>query len=273
MNTNSWILGLSIAGATLQAVTVDVVIPCHQRDAQWLDLVIEGARNCIQGVRRIITVSSVRYSDKAEWFSEDKYPFTRFDIACELMGSEEKARDYLATPGNRINWIIQQLYKLYALYVIPDIADNVFIIDADLIFLKSTAVVSAQGGPIFTEVDEYYPPYFDHMSQLLPGLGRLNPIGSGVAHHMIFQRDIMDRLFNEVEEYHGVPLWRAMCRCVDHKELFLSCFSEYELYYTYALARTPKARTRKAKAMHLEKPINIEKYRAKGFDYITYNNH
>ncbi len=60
MNTNSWILGLSIAGATLQAVTVDVVIPCHQRDSQWLDLVIEGARNCIQGVRRIITVSSVR---------------------------------------------------------------------------------------------------------------------------------------------------------------------------------------------------------------------
>src|SRR3989344_3913368 len=62
---------------------IDAVIPCHPKDKRTIDLVVEGIRNNVKNIRRIIIVSAAPLTDRAEWFDEKQYPFTKESIAYE----------------------------------------------------------------------------------------------------------------------------------------------------------------------------------------------
>ena len=102
---------------------IDIVIPAHQKDLATLDYSIAGIRKNIVGVRRIIVVSKEKYTDQAEWFNEALYPFSFKEIS-DLVG------------GSNVGWNYQQLLKLYAVLVIPDISENVLIVDSDTVFYR-----------------------------------------------------------------------------------------------------------------------------------------
>ena len=58
---------------------------------------------------------------------------------------------------------------------------------------------------------------------------------SGICHHMIFQKKILQEIFNKVEIYHnnGKPFYRIFLEMVaDHMRPH-SGSSEYELYFHY----------------------------------------
>ena len=56
---------------------------------------------------------------------------------------------------------------------------------------------------------------------------------------MVFQRDVLQDLFSQVETHHNQPLWQAFCRCVDPQDdLRLSLASEYEIYFNFVFSRT-----------------------------------
>src|SRR5690349_12611233 len=63
---------------------IDVVIPCVEEDLLSLDLCINGIRENGKNVRRIIVVSRIPLTDKAEWFNESNYPFSIGDVAAAL---------------------------------------------------------------------------------------------------------------------------------------------------------------------------------------------
>lgn len=240
---------------------IDVVIPCARKDVRTINLCIEGVRRHVKGVRRIIVVASQRYTDQAEWFDERLYPFNKYDIAYAILGDEARARAFIAEPNSRIGWIYQQLLKLYAPYVIPQISSNVLIVDADTIFLKSVSFIGEGGAGLYNAGSEYRASYFEHMDRLLPSLKRVYKSYSGICHHMLFQRSVLDHLFRTIETYQRKPLWQALCCCIDQAELRAAPFSEYEIYFNFAFSSTEQLRLRMLRWANIYHLDDIARYK------------
>jgi hypothetical protein len=273
-----WIATL---GADLEKITyrfslepIDVVIPCASKDRDMLARCIQGVRRYGQNIRRIIVVSKERLSLDAEWFSEDLYPFTKEDLSYEIFhGNKKKSKRFLSRKHPRIGWIFQQFLKLYAPFVIPGISSNVLIVDADLIFIQPTSFMNEKGEPLFNMGEEYYPPYFAHMERVLPELRRVQQQYSGITHHMLFQKPILEDLFSLISEKHQMAPWRALCRVIDPKEAKHSALSEYEIYFNFVQLRTDQMQLRPLRFINVSPLKKLEKYKSLGYHYVTSHNY
>lgn len=249
---------------------VDVVIPCVAKDLETLEISIEGIRKNGKNLGRIIIISKEKLTDSVEWFDEANFPFTKEEMALEIFrGDEEKTQEYLNTPGMRIGWLYQQMLKLYATLVIPDISSNVLVMDADVIFLNPVEFTSPTGGPYFSVGREYMKEYFDHIDRLLPGIRRVHSQYSGIAHHMLLQRPIIEDLFDLISKQHKTDAWRAFCRCIDPQEIFKSPFSEYETYFNFTLLRTDQGAIRHLRWTDVFNLRTMEHLRRSGYSYIA----
>lgn len=253
----------------LSQEAIDVVIPYSGNDAKTLELCIEGVRKNCKQIRRIIVVSGQNYTESAEWFDEKKYPFSKLDLIQCIFADAEKAQNYVNAPYSKAGWIFQQLLKLYAPFVIPNISSNVLVVDSDTIFLHPVEFLTEDGGGYLTCGTEYYPPYFAHMQRVLPGFEKVRSSCSGVAHHMLFQRQIVDALLNCIEKHHNVVAWRAICRCIDQSEVYKSCMSEYEMYFNFALAKTNQVKVRELKWAQIGYLHFVPEYAAQGYTYVS----
>jgi hypothetical protein len=144
--------------------------------------------------------------------------------------------ELLAHPSSRKKWYLQQLIKLYAWQVIPDILPQYLVIDADTFFLRPTQFICPTTGRAYlTTGTEYNPPYFDHMCRMHPSLRRATN-SSGIAHHMLFERRFLEKLFALVNR----PFWRAFFDCIDPSQFDYSGASEYEMYFHFVVANFPE---------------------------------
>ncbi len=215
---------------------IDVVIPAHEKDILTLDYVIAGIKRNAKNIRRIIVVSKEKYTDKADWFDEELYPFSYKEIS-DILG------------GQRVGWHYQQLLKLYACLVIPDISENVLILDADTVFYRKVKFFSPEGSPLYNlskdkdlDQSEFQQTTFKHIIKILPEIERYFPHKflnvSGVCHHMLFQRHIIEDLMKKVEntDFSGGKFY----------EIFLknregTCgVAEYNLYFYFLISCHPK---------------------------------
>lgn len=254
-----WFLcGALYAEFTFVKEPIDVVIPCVEKDLPALELCIDGIRRYGKDVRRIIVVSSRKLTDNAEWFDEALYPFSKDDIAKE-MGTR-----------SRVGWVYQQFLKLYAPFVIPEISSNVLMLDSDTIFLHPVEFLTEEGAALFNSGDEYHKPYFIHAQKLLPGLYKVFQYQSGICHHMVFQRDVLEHLFADVEAIHGVDMWRACVRCIDTSNCDMS---EFEIYFNYVFARSQKVQIRHLKWANIEDIEWLEKFRRRKFTYVSWHDY
>lgn len=267
-------LGADISQVTfvLAPDPIDVVIPCAPKDAEVLERCINGIRKYGQNIRRIIIISQTPLISSAEWFDESKFPFSKKDIALEMFrGDELEALNFLAAPKSRIGWIYQQFLKLYAPFVIPNISSNVLILDADVIFLNPISFMTDTGEPLFATGKEYWKPYFDLAERLLPGLHRVHENSSGIVHHMLFQKPILEDLFQLISMEHGTEPWKAICHCIDLKEIHFAALSEYEIYFNFSLLRTPQAHIRPLKWTNISHLHDRKKHQKKGYAYVAYH--
>jgi hypothetical protein len=213
-------------------VPIDVVIPCHEKDLRTLDLAIAGIKKHGQNVRRVIVVSARKLTDNAEWFDESQYPFTSYDVALAIFKDDHTK----AAQWANWKWVYQQLLKLYAPIVIPDVAPNVFILDADTIFLNDTQFIDEDGSAFYNVTEEYHLQYFLHAKRLLPDFKRVFKTYSGVCHCMLFQRHVINDLFEAVRCVHHKEPWRAIASCINKYHIRYCCMSEYELYFNFLFA-------------------------------------
>lgn len=250
---------------------VDVVFVCHPKDKRTLDLAIDGIKKNGKNVRRVIVVSSFRLTDNAEWFDEALFPFSKEAVAIEIFrGNKDQALHYLNSPNSRIGWLFAQLLKLHAVMVIPDISPNTLIIDADTVFLNPVEFVDEQGNALYNPGTEYHQVYFEHGAKLIPGFRKIFPGYSGISHHMLFQREIMKDLFEIIEKEHHMEPWRAMCRCIDIKDVPGSAMADYEIYFNFAFAVTDQVRLRNLKWNNIKFNIkDIYRYKKHGYHYVS----
>jgi Family of unknown function (DUF6492) len=252
---------------------VDVVVPCIKKDLVTLDLCIAGIREHGYPIRRIIVVSPERLTEQAEWFDEALFPFSKEEVTFFLWKKDlHTTRHYLKYREyrRRINWCYQQLLKLYASFVIPDLSPNVLVLDADTIFLNPVCFLDDNGGGLYAPGFSNHWVYYEHANRCLTGLHRIFPEYSGIAHHMLFQLSILKDLFFSIEQQHQKPLWQVFCFETDPKYIKEPPFaSEYEIYFNFAFARTDQVHIRLLKWTDVANIDNLASLREQGYHYVS----
>jgi hypothetical protein len=246
---------------------IDVVIPTVEKDLETLNLCIAGIRANCSEVRRIIVVSSRPLTDEAEWFDETLFPFSKRDVAFYLANQNEAEALAALSGSNRIGWYFQQLLKLYAPFVIPDISGNVLVLDSDTIFLNPVKFLNDDFAGNYNPGFSYHKPYLKHAGCLIPGFAKIFSKFSGISHHMLFQYPVLQDLFSAVESFHRMPFWEAFCRCVRSYEF--SGASEYEIYFNFAFSRTDQVKIRPLQWTDVHSLDNLDEYKALGFHYVS----
>jgi hypothetical protein len=214
---------------------IDVVIPAHKKDADTLEYCIKGIRKNIDGVRRIIVVSKEKLTEKAEWFDESLYPFSYQEIS-DLVG------------GSNVGWNFQQLLKLYSPLVIPNISENVLVIDADTVFYRKVKFFE-NGLPLYNlakdkdlETSNFQQVTFNHITKILPEISEKFPPKfkniSGICHHMLFQKNIIKDLFAKIEKYDGTGDSFYKIFLKNRENSF--GVAEYNLYFYFLISCYPQ---------------------------------
>ena len=246
---------------------IDVVIPSVEKDLLTLDLCIQGIRENGANIGRIIVISKRRLTAQAEWFNEADYPFSFQDVAAALAKDNPQLIQLLIQKGERVGWYYQQLLKLYAPLVIPDISDNVLILDSDAIFLNPVSFLNQNNGGLYNPGVEYHIPYFQHAARLIPGFYKRFLRYSGISHHMIFQKPVIEAILEEVEQQHAQPFWQIFCHLVAPENIF-SGASEYEIYFNYVFTHTNQVSVRLLEWKNIHKLSEIDKWKKKGMHYV-----
>lgn len=255
----------------LQKEPIDVVIPCTKKDLILLNQCINGIKKNCKQIRRVIVISPEKLTDHADWYDESQFPFSKNDVGLYLNQCDiEKAECYCHQNNSRVGWYFQQLLKLYAPFVIPGISSNVLVLDADTVFFKKTAFMNSLNAGLYNYSDEYHHSYFEHASKLTEGyVTRVDPDKSGICHHMLFQRPVLEDLFQLVESIHHMEFWKAFCLCVSEKDLYVSGASEYEIYFNFVLSRTAQVEIRELQWDNIVYLSKIHNYKKKGYHYIS----
>ncbi len=254
---------------------IDVVIPVHKKDLAILEYSIQAAKDKIVGIRRIIVISKERHSNNAEWFDENLFPFSYKEIAN-------------LTNNLNVGWHFQQLLKFYAPLIIPDISENVLILDSDTVFFRKTKMIDDQGIAFYniskdenTKETPFDQRVDEHIKKFFPAIAKdklPKPFDefSGICHNMIFNRQILLELFRNVEEYqrkeNGVdyPFYKIFLMFYDNQ----MSVSEYQIYFNYMLIfHREKMNIRKIKYKNTADQ-NIKKYRYRfKYSYCSFHSH
>ena len=199
----------------------DIVIPIGPNDKSIIYDMVNFTKQNIIGYRNIYLVSydPLINIEDCITINENIYPFSKNTIG-EIIGYSD-----------RIGWYLQQLIKLYSFKIIDGLLDNYLVIDSDTFFLKPTSFFK-DNIPLYNIGYEYHIPYFDHMIKLHPTLLKQNNY-SGITHHMIFQKHILQHLFDIVELYNNNIFWISFLKCINEKDILHSGTSEYEIYFNF----------------------------------------
>lgn len=249
----------------------DIIIPVHKKDLAILEYAIKFAKKNIIGVRKIIVISKEKYTNNADWFDEAKFPFSLFEV-------QEKVGKTSA------GWFFQQLLKLYSPIIIPEVSENVMILDSDTVFFKKTKMFDKKNRPFYNlskdknvEINDFDTKVEAHIQELLPEISRKNlpekfQKFSGVAHNMIFNRKIIQELFQKVQDFHSNQK--------EFHEIFLSLaknghsVSEYQIYFNFCIIFHPdKIKIRKLKYKNTS-DVDIKKYQKRfKYDYCSFHSY
>ncbi len=259
--------------ATLHA-GLDIVIPCIEKDVEILPYVIDGAIENLEDVENIYLVSPTNFIDhpKVIWIDEGSFPFSKEEVARALAKSDSSYQKLLS-PGGRVGWFLQQLIKLYAAFVIPDLKSDFLILDADTVFINPVSFYNAEGETLYATSVEKHLPYFEHMKRLHPSFKRFYPKMSGIVHHMLFQKPILKDLFQLVESYHNKPFWEAFCHSVTPGQEHLSGASEYEIYFNFIFSREYPVKIRPLKWSNVTHLRDLEVWKKKGLHFVSSHHH
>lgn len=202
----------------------DIVIPVGLNDTSVIEQQISYTKTNIIGYRNIYIISNINtlQIDNCIIIDEKIFPFT-MDTIANIHGK-----------SSRNSWYLQQLLKLYAGIVIPNILDKYLVIDADTYFLKPTIFYENEKC-LYNYGSEYHYPYFTHMKILDETLFKFDSNKSGICHHMIFETKYLQEIFDKIENKFNKKFYIKFLESVSKENYLLSGASEYELYFNYML--------------------------------------
>lgn len=235
----------------------DIVIPCHPKDYEMLELCINGIRANISDFRNIYVISPHEIKlDGVIHVSESRYPFSRQDVF-----------DRLNVPNKAdiVHWYLQQLLKIHVWDVVPDILDTVLIVDSERVFLKPHSFFE-DGKPIFSFGDLTESKYIKHMNKLHDRFIQTKS-HTGIVDYAIWDKSIWSQIRNLTEDKHNKKFWEAYIDCAADSESSQNA-AEYELYYQFYT--NPHVLTHK-KTTITNRVSDLHKLKADGYDSVGFH--
>lgn len=249
---------------------IDVVITSSIKDIETLNFSIDGIRKNGANIRRIIVVSEKKLTDEAEWFDAAKYPFSKEDVAAYLYQENlSEITKLLSDPYSCVEVYYHQLLRLYACQVIEGLSPNCLILDPDTIFLNPVSFLNGDMAGLYDTALLACKDPIAHARRLIPNFKRAYYVMSGQVKHMLFQKSIMNDLFDQVESHHKMKFWEAYCQKIDTKIENGEGASEYEIYFNFAFSRTKQVKLRKLKYMDVIDLSAIAPLKEYGYDYLS----
>ena len=237
----------------------DIVIPVGPNDINIIKQQIEYTKKNIIGYRNIYLIS---YDNSLEVegciiINENIFPFN-IDTVANLHGI-----------NSRNGWYLQQLLKLYAGIVIPNILDKYLVLDCDTFFLKPTIFIK-DDKCLYNFGVEYHMPYFVHMIKLDQTLLKQDMNKSGICHHMMFESKYISLLFNKIENIHNDTFYNVFLKNV--VDIRTSGASEYEIYFNFMLKNySNEIIIRELKWCNTGSLEDICNDNIKHYDYVSYH--
>jgi len=206
----------------------DVVIPVGPNDIDIIKEQIKYTKRNIIGYRNIylIYINDSLQIEGCITICENIFPFS--------METVQQYHGKLSRNG----WYLQQLLKLYAGIVIPNILNKYLVIDTDTFFLKPTKFIE-DGKCLYAYGTENTQNYFTHMSKLNNSFIKMDMFKSGICHHMIFETKYINEIINLIEITHNDIFYNVFLSSVQAKDYIGSGASEYEIYFNYILKEHP----------------------------------
>lgn len=206
-----------------EGVEVDVVIPVTEKDLRILPLALRGTRENIAHTIKDIYVVAPESEKIREFCADERLRFVE-ERSVLGYGPKKVGLKITKPPCDRSGWLYQQLLKLSGGV---GTAPYFITIDADHILLRKHTFITTGGKHVFYRSREHHAPYYDNLRRLM-GMEAGQGL-SYVAHKMVFERDTLARLREEIEKRNPGKTWdRAIIDSVDRNEI--SGFSEFELY-------------------------------------------
>ncbi|WP_394834814.1 DUF6492 family protein [Pendulispora rubella] len=222
---------------------MDVLIPVAPKDLRNIAACIAHLRQHSRNpIRAIHLVARAPLPLDLPWIDEAKLEPSRAQVEAAL--AEAGCRHENAS------WYFQQLTKLSCFRVVSQAKRYLLVLDADYAFVSDIEFVNAAGQSLLPmgyplhwnlETREHTLPQ-EHTAlasaaRLVPGWATVDPY-SGMQHHMVFDRTIVDELIRRVERHHAQPFWKAFLATADASKW--TGASEYVLYRHFAAAVFPE---------------------------------
>lgn len=242
----------------------DIVIPVGPNDVDIIGLQLRYTKSNIIGYRNIYIVCEqtddkidiinniTKIDDNIIIINERIFPFT-IETVSLIHGKSQ-----------RNGWYLQQLLKMYAGKVIPNILERYLVIDSDTFFMKPTEFIQ-NNKCLYNWGFENHGPFFQHMKRLDTDFNKVSRF-SGICHHMMFETIYIGEIINKVELNHNDPFYITFLKQVAFdKET--SGASEYEIYFNYMLKNHPsKITLRELKWKNVDRLLYDT-----SLDYISYH--
>ncbi|NEQ36797.1 MAG: hypothetical protein F6K40_11115 [Okeania sp. SIO3I5] len=228
---------------------IDIVIPVAAKDIPKLKICITSIiANSLTPIQNIYIVTNqdiikknLYFDERVIWINESEYPFTLKDIE---MTFKKKSTQY-----QNSSWYYQQLLKFYIFQTIPNLQQNTLILDVDFFIGQNINFLTDDGKAILSYGYPFkwllntrqYPSQNQHShiefaQRLIPNWQPINSF-SGMHHHILFQKEIIEKLFSIIEDNHQQEFWQAFIDNIEFKKW--NAASEYVIYYHFAMKFYP----------------------------------
>lgn len=218
--------------AKIPSVTeIDVIIPVIRKDLSILPLCLKGIKNCV--VHPIANIYIVAPADDqiVKFCYENSLIYVE---ETSVLGYDSHRLNIInpVTGTNRNGWLYQQLIKL---------SGNIgtckyfLCIDADHVLLTPHVFIEKDETPVFYTSSEFHQDYYQNIKKLMNGQVTTTALFSYIAHKMIFNKETLNNLRNDIARLNSSEWDMAILNSLDlNKD---SGFSEFELYGNYYKTR------------------------------------
>lgn len=223
----------------------DALVVITPSDFERVSLLFKRIKNLLP-VRRIKVIGSdgvkkildgLMYED-VDFINEND--LISFDSVSGYMSNVMKEYlDEKSIPRGFVGWYYQQFLKMKYSSICED--EYYLTWDGDTVPCKEFTMFSSAVVPYFDLKTEFHEEYFDTISKLFPGLGKVIE-KSFISEHMLFKSSIMKKMIDDIEandSIEGNLFYEKIISAIGSYNLENTAFSEFETYGTYVATRYP----------------------------------
>ena len=248
-------------------------------DVNTFYIISPGATDLEERIHKRYSINddwSLKYKAKVKFIDEKIFNFKYENVTSIMIESVRNKGVYPLQAGQstfektvygKYGWFLQQLLKLYAGRVLK--LNDYILLDSDLIWFRNISLYAGKvkielssslsaSGPV--EVNSYYyatsrqyhAAYLATLQRVagVPLLKANSSFRSGVVHHIVLVKEVLEDLIITSEALHGLPFWQVL---LNQSAIEMTCrapktpicgagstLSEYELYFNFARVKYPQ---------------------------------